>query len=143
MEIAQRLHRIFGADATRSTDHDGASGTALRVTSGSNTFFVKFGPLARAEHLRLRWLACRVRVPEVVAFDGLVLVLADLGESSLHDASAADAGAILGRVLRTLHELPTAECPFDGRLSVMLERAEDNVRTAWWTLTTSMPTTWG
>lgn len=28
-----------------------------------------------------------------------------------------DVGAVLGRTLRALHELPIAECPFDGRLA--------------------------
>jgi kanamycin kinase/aminoglycoside 3'-phosphotransferase-2 len=128
MNLRDRLHRLIGRDAVWSADHEGAGGTALRVTSGSEVFYVKHGPLAQAEHLRLRWLRGRVPVPEVVAFEDAVLVLADVGAPSLETAAPADMGSVLGRTLRVLHELPVAECPFDGRLPVALERTCANVR---------------
>ena len=128
MDLTHRLHRLIGRDAAWSADHEGASGTALRVTSGSKAFYVKHGPLARAEYLRLRWLRGRVSVPEVVAFDDPVLVLADVGAPSLEAAAPADIGAVLGRTLRTLHEVPITACSFDGRLPAVLERATANVR---------------
>lgn len=127
VELSQRLHRLIGPDATWSGAHEGASGTALRVTSGTATYYVRHGPLARAEYLRLQWLAGRVATPDVVAFDDAVLVLADVSAPSVLSAASADVGAILGRTLRTLHELPVAECPFDGRLRTVLERAAANV----------------
>lgn len=128
MELPHRLHRLIGPDATWSADHEGASGTALRVRSGAEVFYVKYGPLAQAEHLRLCWLQGRVPIPVVVAFDDPVLVLADVGAPSLEAAAPADIGTVLGRSLRTLHELPVTECPFDGRLPTVLERAAANVR---------------
>ncbi|MFG6198137.1 aminoglycoside 3'-phosphotransferase [Nonomuraea sp. JJY05] len=128
MQLPDRLRRLIGQDASWSSDHEGASGTALRVVSGSKVFYVKHGPLARAEHLRLRWLQGRVPVPEVVAFHDPVLVLADVGAPSLETAAPAGIGAVLGRTLRILHELPLADCPFDGRLPAVLERAAANVR---------------
>ncbi|WP_034386544.1 aminoglycoside 3'-phosphotransferase [Herbidospora cretacea] len=131
MRLSQRLRVVLGDDASWSSDHEGASGTALRVTSGGRVFYVKHGPLAAAEHLRLRWLRGRVPVPEVVAFDDPVLVLADVGAASLEAAAPADLGdlgAVLGRTLRLLHATPVAECPFDGRLPVVLDRAGANVR---------------
>ncbi|TKK87557.1 aminoglycoside 3'-phosphotransferase [Herbidospora galbida] len=127
MRLSERLRALIDADASWSSDHEGASGTALRVTSGEKVFYVKHGPLAGAEHLRLRWLRGRVAVPEVVAFDDPVLVLADVGAPSLEAAAPADVGAVLGRTLRLLHELPVAGCPFDGRLPVVLDRAAANV----------------
>ena len=93
MELSHRLHRLIGPDATWSADPEGASGTALRVRSRSTTFYVKYGPLAHAEHLRLRWLHGRIAVPEVVAFDDPILVLADVGAPSLHSAAPASAKA--------------------------------------------------
>ncbi len=128
MQLPEQLRRLIEQDASWSSDHEGASGAALRVTSGSGIVYVKHGPLARAEHLRLRWLHGRIPVPEVVAFEDPVLVLADVGAPSLGAAAPTDVGAVLGRTLRALHELPIAECPFDGRLSGVLERAGGNVR---------------
>ncbi|MBG0832113.1 aminoglycoside 3'-phosphotransferase [Planomonospora sp. ID67723] len=104
--------------------------------------------------MRLRWLHGRVPVPEVVAFEDPVLVLADVGAPSLEAAAPADVGApsleaaapadvgapsleaaapadvgaVLGRTLRMLHELPITECPFDGRLPAVLEHAGANIR---------------
>ncbi|MEQ4721281.1 aminoglycoside 3'-phosphotransferase [Nonomuraea sp. B19D2] len=128
MQLPDQLRWLIEQDASWSGDHEGASGTALRVTSGAKVFYVKHGPLARAEHLRLRWLHGRVPVPEVLAFEDPVLVLADVGAPTLEAAAPADIGAILGRTLRMLHELPIAECPFDGRLPTVIERAGANVR---------------
>ncbi|WP_406673357.1 aminoglycoside 3'-phosphotransferase [Nonomuraea sp. N2-4H] len=128
MQLPDRLRRLIGQDASWSTDHEGASGTALRVVSGSKVFYVKHGPLASAEHLRLRWLHGRVPVPEVVAFEDDVLVIADVGAPSSEAAAPADIGAVLGRTLRMLHELPVTECPFDGGLPAVLERARANIR---------------
>ncbi|MFC7613297.1 phosphotransferase [Actinokineospora soli] len=93
---------------------------------GGRTYWVKHGPTARAEHDRLRWLSTRLRAPAVVAFDDPVLVLADVGAPSLLSAAPADIGAVFGRTLRALHDLPG--CPFDGGLDTVLARAEANVR---------------
>ncbi|MEV0236375.1 aminoglycoside 3'-phosphotransferase [Nonomuraea sp. NPDC050786] len=128
MQFSDQLRQLIHQDASWSADHEGASGTALRVSSGSKVFYVKLGPLARAEHLRLGWLHGRVPIPEVVAFEDPVLVLADVGAPSLEAAAPADVGAVLGRTLRMLHQLPVTECPFDGRLPAVLERAGANVR---------------
>lgn len=128
MKLPDRLRRLIGPDVSWSADHEGASGTALRAVSGSKVFYVKHGPLAGAEYLRLRWLRGRVPIPEVIAFEDGVLVLADVGAQSAEAAAPADVGAVLGRTLRTLHEISVAECPFDGRLPAVLERAGANVR---------------
>lgn len=128
MHVPGQLRALIEQDASWSSDHEGASGTALRVTWRSNTFYVKHGPLANAERLRLRWLHGRIPVAEVVAFEDAFLVLADVGAPSLATAAPSDIGAILGRTLRAVHELPVAECPFDGRLQSVLERASANVR---------------
>jgi kanamycin kinase/aminoglycoside 3'-phosphotransferase-2 len=57
----------------------------------------------------------------VVAFEDPVLVLADIGAPSLETAATSDTGAVMGRTLRSLHELPIAECRCDGRLPAFLE----------------------
>ncbi|GAA1576822.1 aminoglycoside O-phosphotransferase APH(3')-IIb [Actinomadura kijaniata] len=122
------LSELLGPGAVWSSDHEGASGTVRRVTAGGGTFYVKQGPPAAAEHPRLRWLGKYLPVPEVVAFTGGALVLADVGAPSLEGAAPADIGAVMGRALRALHTLPVPDCPFDGRLATVLERAAANVR---------------
>lgn len=128
MEISERLRRMFGRDVTWSDDHEGVSGTALRVASGPDIFYVKHGPFARAEYERLQWLKGRLPVPDVVAFDDPLLVLADAKAPSLDGTASVTAGSVMGRVLRNLHELPVAGCPFDERLTRVLERGAGNVR---------------
>jgi aminoglycoside phosphotransferase len=125
--MMEMLRELLGPDATWSAEHEGASGTALRVSAGGATYWAKGGPSADAEHERLRWLAGRLPVPEVVAHRDGLLLLADVGAPSLATAPA-DVGAVHGGALRALHALPVADCPFDGGLDAVLARAEAGVR---------------
>lgn len=118
---------FLGPDATWTDQHDGASGTVMRVTTPTAVHWVKHGPTAQAEHDRLRWLAQHLPTPPIVAFADGVLVLADVGAPSLLRAAPADIGAVFGRTLRALHGIPVADCPFDGRLPSVLARAEANL----------------
>ncbi|MFC9440771.1 phosphotransferase [Nocardia sp. NPDC057030] len=121
---------LLGTEPTWSDEHEGQSGGVAFV---NEAFWVKRGPKAVAEHERLTWLRDRgIRLPEVLVFDGDVLVLADAGVSSL--AARADAGSgatsvgtVMGELLRRLHSIPIAECPFDGRLDVVLAQARRHV----------------
>ncbi|WP_049566424.1 aminoglycoside 3'-phosphotransferase [Nonomuraea sp. SBT364] len=128
MQLPGRIFDLFGEDAIWSDDHEGLSGETLRVTGPTGAFYVKQGPSARAEHERLLWLKRWVSVPDVVAFEGDALVLADAGWRSLERKPPADAGTVLGTALRALHEVPVRECPFDERLDVKLARAAGRVR---------------
>ncbi|GAA4517449.1 MULTISPECIES: aminoglycoside 3'-phosphotransferase [Nonomuraea] len=119
---------VGGEDAIWSDDHADLSAETLRVTGPHGEFFIKQGPVAVAEHERLRWLKRWASVPDVVAFEGDVLVLAEAGWRSLDHRPPPDAGTIMGRALRELHEIPVAECPFDERLDVKLARAAGHVR---------------
>src|SRR5690606_33482114 len=114
---------VGGEDAIWSDDHSGPE--TLRVTGPNGEFFIKQGPLAVTEHGRLRWLKRWANVPDVVAFEGNVLVLAEAGWRSLDRKPPPEAGTIMGRALRALHAIPVEECPFDERLDVKLERAAD------------------
>ncbi|WP_405165754.1 tetratricopeptide repeat protein [Nocardia sp. NBC_01499] len=128
--LPPKVAALLGAAPTWSDEHEGKSGGVAFV---NETYWVKRGPKAVAEHERLNWLRDRgIRLPEIAVFDGDVLVLADAGASSL--AARADAGqgatsvgAILGALLRRLHSIPIAECPFDGRLDVVLAQARRQV----------------
>ncbi|NQE93431.1 aminoglycoside 3'-phosphotransferase [Nocardia terpenica] len=112
---------VLGDSPTRSRDHEGRSGSVEFVDGG---YWMKRGPAAVAERPRLNWLAGKgIPVPPVVAFERDVLILADVGAPSLSAAADESVGATLGTVLRRLHAIPIAECPFDGRLDVVLERA--------------------
>ncbi|MFD8245267.1 APH(3') family aminoglycoside O-phosphotransferase [Nocardia sp. NPDC059691] len=120
---------LFGEVPSWSYEHEGMSGGVVRV---DGAYWLKRGPKAVAEYRRLTWLRERgIAVPEVTAFEDDVLVLADVGAPSLSAGSggahAASTGAVLGALLRRLHSIPVAECPFDGRLDVVLARARRNV----------------
>ncbi|MFI7447110.1 aminoglycoside 3'-phosphotransferase [Nonomuraea sp. NPDC049714] len=119
---------LFGEHAVWSDDHEGMSGETLRVTSHTGAFYLKRGPVAVAEHERLLWLKRWLSVPDIVAFEGDTLVLADAGWRSLERRTPTDAGTVMGTVLRALHDVPAAECPFDERLDVKLARAAGRVR---------------
>ncbi|SEL19133.1 aminoglycoside 3'-phosphotransferase [Nonomuraea pusilla] len=124
MQLPGRIHDLFGEGAVWSDDHGGMSGETWRVTSPSGVWYVKRGRWARREAERLLWLKRWAAVPDVVAAEDDVLVLADAGLPSLEGREADPvAGAVMGRALRALHAIPVAECPFDERLDVKLEQA--------------------
>jgi aminoglycoside phosphotransferase len=129
MRLPEHIFDLVGGDdAIWSDDHEGHDGETLRVTGPNGEFFIKQGPLAVAEHERLRWLKRWADVADVVSFEGDVLVLAEAGWRSLDRKPPADYGAIMGRALRELHEVPVSECPFDERLDVKLARVAERVR---------------
>lgn len=123
--LPPKVAALLGDAPTWSTEHEGRSGGVAFV---NETYWVKRGPKAVAEHERLNWLRERgIRLPEVVAFDGDVLVLADAGASSSAARTGAGVGTAMGELLRRLHSIPVAECPFDGRLDVVLTQARRQV----------------
>lgn len=121
---------VLGETPGWSDDHEGKSGGVSFV---NGAYWVKRGPKAVAEQQRLTWLRDRgIRLPEITVFAEDVLVLADAGAPSL--AARAESGvgtdsvgAIMGALLRTLHSIPIAECPFDGRLDAVLAQARRQV----------------
>ncbi|MGW0249418.1 phosphotransferase [Nocardia goodfellowii] len=132
---------LVGSAPTFSDDHEGQSGGVAFV---NGSYWMKRGPSAVAEHARFQWLRGRgIRLPEIVAFESDVLVLADAGVPSLaarghdydeepsggqsSDVAGPSAGTIMGTLLRRLHSIPVAECPFDGRLDGLLARARRRV----------------
>lgn len=116
---------LLGPSPSWSHAHEGLSGTVAFV---NDAYYVKRGPHARREHERLTWLRSHgIAVPDVAAFEDDVLVLADAATPSLA-ASPPDAiGTVMGMVLKHLHALPTAACPFDERLDAQLARARRQV----------------
>ncbi|GAA5082874.1 hypothetical protein GCM10023319_26140 [Nocardia iowensis] len=128
--LPPKVAALLGGTPTWSDEHEGMSGGVAFV---NETYWVKRGSKAVAEHERLNWLRGRgIQLPEVVEFDGDVLVLADAGVTSLaarDDAGsgATSVGTIMGELLRRLHSIPVAECPFDGRLDVVLAQARRQV----------------
>lgn len=121
MKIPEEVLRAVGADTLWSRDHEGLSGDVWRVGSS----YVKRAGVDERD--RLRWLGERFEVPEIRAFADGWLVLADAGAPSLAAADPVLAGTVMGEVLRALHALPVASCPFDARVAVVLEQARHNV----------------
>lgn len=88
----------------------------------------------RDEAARLRWLAGRVTVPEVLASaaegDREWLLMTALAGTN---AAAARAPVsvkvrVVAHALRTLHAIDASTCPFDESLDTKIARAADNVR---------------
>ncbi|MGQ4597634.1 phosphotransferase [Nocardia sp. R6R-6] len=129
--LPPRVAALLGELPTWSDEHEGSSGDVVFVHGG---YWLKRGPKAVAEYERLTWLRGHgIRVPEVAAFDADVLLLADASARSLAARADSDGryptsiGTVLGSVLRRLHSIPIDECPFDGRLDVVLARARRHV----------------
>lgn len=113
--------RAVGPDAVWSSDHEGLSGDVWRAGSS----YVKRAGVAERD--RLLWLGKNFEVPAIKAFADDWLVLADVGAPSLAAVDPVLAGTVMGTVLRSLHALPTASCPYDARIPVVLEKARHNV----------------
>jgi kanamycin kinase/aminoglycoside 3'-phosphotransferase-2 len=121
VNIPEEVLRAVGPDAVWSDDHEGLSGDVWQVGSS----YVKRSGVD--EHDRLLWLGKHFEVPEIRAFAEDWLVLADVGAPSLASADPVLAGTVMGTVLRSLHALPVASCPYDATVPVVLERARHNV----------------
>lgn len=122
--LPPKVVALLGEDHTWSDEHEGKSGGVALV---DGAYWVKRGPKAVAEHARLNWLRGRgIRLPDIAVFEQDVLLLADAGVPSLA-ALEVSVGAVMGALLRRLHDIPVAECPFDGRLDVVLAQARRHV----------------
>ncbi|WP_330277099.1 aminoglycoside 3'-phosphotransferase [Lentzea sp. NBC_00516] len=121
MRIPEDVLHAVGPDAVWSADHEGLSGDVWWVGSS----YVKRAGVDERD--RLLWLGEHVEVPEIRAFAEDWLVLADVGAPSLTSADPVLAGTVMGTVLRSLHSLPVASCPYDATIPVVLERARHNV----------------
>ncbi len=83
------------------------------------------------EMARLNWLAGRVPVPNLVAFErdqnGTYLLTTTLRGEPAHTASSpANCIDAVAAGLRSWHGLDVAACPFDARLTVTIARAREN-----------------
>ncbi|MEV6334651.1 phosphotransferase [Nocardia vinacea] len=123
--LPPQVAAVLGEDPAWSEEHEGMSGGVAHV---DGAYWVKRGPGAVAEYARLNWLRDKgIQVPDVAVFEEDVLVLADTGLPSLAAEPTESVGAVMGALLRLLHDIPVTECPFDGRLDVMLAQARRRV----------------
>ena len=131
------LRRVLPAARWEAVTH-GKSGA--RVWS-SRRFVLKVAArqgLARplhAELLRLRWLAGRLPVPEVVGYEvtpdaeylavtRLPGVTLDHPDALVHPLRVTE---LLARALRELHALPARDCPFNASLALTLRQARERL----------------
>lgn len=82
------------------------------------------------EYERTRWLAARIRVPEIIAFDSTsdaaFLLTEALTGRNAADAATDDARTVvagMAHALRGLHSIPSGDCPFDAGLRLRLASA--------------------
>jgi aminoglycoside 3'-phosphotransferase II len=120
--------------------HIGKSAASVfRVRTRAGTLFLKTCAAADADGLqaeveRLRWLAGRLPVPDVVSFakddDGEYLLLTSLPGLNGIEAGRerpADVTIGLAQALKKLHAHPVAGCPFDQTVTAQIERARRRV----------------
>ncbi|MFI7665472.1 phosphotransferase [Nocardia sp. NPDC049526] len=123
--LPPKVAEVLGADPAWSEEHEGMSGGVAHV---DGAYWVKRGPKAAAEYARLNWLRGKgIQLPDVAVFEEDVLVLVDAGLPSLAAEPTESVGAVMGALLRRLHDIPVAECPFDGRLDVLLVQVRRRV----------------
>jgi aminoglycoside phosphotransferase len=102
---------------------------------GRPSLVLKIAPGLVPEERRLRWLKDKLPVPEVVATasqDGTdYLLMTRLpGVDGSDDRVHRDGGRfveLLAEALRTVHAVPTADCPFSATVDSLLEIAEQRV----------------
>lgn len=136
--------RIIDYSATPVTDGE-SGGIVHRLTAADRpTLFLKNGAGRVAadivdEHRRLRWLAGRWRVPEIVDYaetpaGAWLLTTALPGRSAqqwLNEHPDRQAGAVraMAKHLAWMHQLPIESCPFDAGLPRRIEAARSNAAT--------------
>lgn len=123
---------------------EGESGaTVYRLTKpGQPTLYLKSGKgeIAsdiREEMLRLQWLAARLPVPQVIAFEEsqnatTLLTTALPGRSAenlLHDPTTDRSVVVyaIAQFLHRIHALPAIECPFDSTHRVRMNQARRRI----------------
>jgi aminoglycoside 3'-phosphotransferase-2 len=94
----------------------------------------KFGGLS-AEAERLRWIAGKLPVPDVVSFASddsrdylLVTSLPGVNGVEAGRERPSDVVTGLAKALKILHGQPVAKCPFDQSVTSQIERARQRVR---------------
>lgn len=115
----------------------GRSGDVVRRSPGGSAY-AKTGDV-RGEGERLRWLASiGFPAPRVLDLDSSTLPMTlqmtltmsavpGIAMSALPATRAAEGLRAAMSMLRSLHEIPIDECPFDARLAVAVPRARSNV----------------
>lgn len=114
------------------------SGLELYYLPGLRAY-LKIGDLAKNSNLTrerdaLEWLAGKLYVPKLLDFeiaDGREFILISEIPGKPYADLPPDASvewlAHVAVEIRTIHELPVAECPLDERLAVKLAKAEQNI----------------
>ncbi|MGE3511050.1 MAG: APH(3') family aminoglycoside O-phosphotransferase [Vicinamibacterales bacterium] len=132
--------RAFVEGAECDPVHIGKSAASVfRLRSHVGTLFLKMAMVTdrdglEAEAERLRWLAGRLSVPNVVSFakdDGreYLLVTSVPGVNGIEAGREHPAGVTTGlaQALRMLHAQPIDACPFDQTVAAQIERARQRV----------------
>ncbi len=116
--------------------HIGDSGTSVfRIRIRGTSLFLKCAPVAEGAGLgseaeRLRWLAGRLPIPDVLSFsiddDWEYLLVTSLPGVNGVEAGREHPEVVatgLAQALKLLHAQPVAGCPFDQTVAVQIERA--------------------
>ena len=96
-------------------------------SSGRPTLYLKIADDLAGEHARLSWAAGKLPVPSVIGCGDDHLLLGELPGTPAELATSPPIDQLVA-LMRQLHALPVADCPFDARVPARLAQAEANVR---------------
>jgi aminoglycoside phosphotransferase len=138
-ELPEALRRVLPAARWEAVSHGKSGAQVWRssrfVLKVQDRTSAETGRPLHAELLRLRWLAGRLPVPEVVGYEVLpgreYLAMKRLPGIALHHPDALvhpqRVTELLARALRELHALPVRDCPFNASLAVTLREARERL----------------
>lgn len=111
------------------------------VSSNQNTFYLKTAPRAPfnsllPEKFKLEWLKNKLPVPEVLTFaeneNTEFLLLSEITGKDVSDevfkGNERETIRQLANGLKTIHNLPLEDCPFDARLNYKVESARKRLK---------------
>ncbi len=105
----------------------------LVAEDGTVSYLKVGGKYVKQEYERLQWLQGRVPVAKIISFEErdsiFRLTTAAMPGIMAHECKVSQREAVvrtIGRALRTLHETPIADCPFDNTIENQLAEATAN-----------------
>lgn len=124
-----------GVIARRSECRNAPSTVVMLTTPGRRSLVLKIGRDLVPEQRRLGWLKGKLPVPEVVAFASQngkdYLLMTKLPGRDGSDGRVIRGGMqvveLLAHALRTVHDIPIADCPFSATIEDLLAIAERRV----------------
>jgi aminoglycoside phosphotransferase len=120
--ISWAAARLNLSDPCVNRARSGDNSTVFEITSGDARWFLKIGDRLARECAGLRWLAGRLPVPQVVAFDQVgatdALLMTAVPGTNLAALAKSRPPAVIAEMLasalRAFHSVSAGDCPFEA-----------------------------